>query len=391
MPRSVVPPTHPDTQADPSVNVTTRKLSDIQLNSSYLRLDTDVSSLKQSIISVGLIHPLAINPDNELLAGARRFQAISELGWEEVPVQVIERDVLVQELISIDENLVRTPLTSIELEQSLNRGREIYEQLHPTANKVDLSLDEQTAEEKAMQKQREEQDKDSFAAVTAEKTGLSKAVIKSAIKRDELASDVVKKARGDGELDATKTNEIIKLDMETQVEILPLLADKTAKEARRIVAAAKEGGYEAALAEAGTVVPMPREYRQMVSPVKRVNRTLTRILVEDLHYDGPEREAIHGELVKLRETLEQYFARSEEQGQAPEDDVAEGDRPATDDPATDDPAGDEPALDEPVGEADGQEPSAGAPPVVPFGAMGQGTDDAGEDDEEGGTTEAAAW
>lgn len=343
------------------MNITTRKLSDIQLKSPYLRLDTDVSALKQSILSVGLIHPLAINADNELLAGARRYQALSELGWEQVPVQVIEQDALVQELISIDENLVRAPLTSIELEQSLNRGREIYEQLHPSAHKVDLSQEEPTGEQKAFKKELEEQDKDSFAAVTAGKTGLSKAVIKSAIKRDELASAAVKKARGDGALDATKTNEIIKLDAQLQADVLPLITDKTAKEARRIVQAAREGGLEAARAEAQTVVPMPREYRQMISPVKKVSRTLARILVEDLQYDGPEQDMIRDELLKLWDNLVLYFERED----GPEQTADEA------------PAG-EPAADE----AGGEDAAASEPAAQALGAAGPDSDDTAEDDDE---------
>ena len=111
------------------MNVSTRRLSDVQLNSEYLRTDTDVDSLKKSIESVGLIHPLTVNAENELLAGARRFQAVRELGWDEVPVQVIDRDLLVQELISIDENLVRAPLTSLELERSLNRAPRAFRSL----------------------------------------------------------------------------------------------------------------------------------------------------------------------------------------------------------------------------------------------------------------------
>lgn len=292
------------------MNITTRKLADIQLTSSYLRLNTDVAALKESIRSVGLLHPLTVNASGGLLAGARRFQAVRELGWEEVPVQVVDQDALVQELISIDENLVRAPLTSIELEQSLNRGREIYEQLNPAANKVDLSIEPLTPEERAALKEREDRDRDSFTAVTSGKTGLSKAVIKSAIKRDELASAAVKQARSEGALDATKTNEIIKLENALQDDVLPLIADKTSKEARRIVAAAKEGGLEAARAEAETVVPMPREYRQVISPAKRMNRTITRILVENLSYDGPERDAIHGELLRLWENLERYLDRA---------------------------------------------------------------------------------
>jgi ParB family transcriptional regulator, chromosome partitioning protein len=289
------------------LNVSTRKVSELKLTNEYLRLDTDVSTLKKSVESVGLIHPVTVNQDDELLAGARRFQAVKELGWEEVPVHVVDRDALIQELISIDENLVRAPLKNLELEKFLNRGREIYEEINPSANRVNLSVDDLTAEERQQLKELEEQDEDSFAAVTAEKTGLSKSVIKGAIKRDALASEAVKIARGNGELNATKANEIIKLEKEAQETVLPLIADKTAKETRRIVAAAREGGLSAAIEESESVVPMPREYDQMLSPVRRVNKSIGRILAEELRYDGPERNRINNELMQLKNQLVLYF------------------------------------------------------------------------------------
>ncbi len=299
-------PTLNATEAPP-LNVSVRLIADLKLDNEYLRTDTDVSALKKSLESVGLIHPVTINQDDELLAGARRLQAARELGWLEIPVHVIEKDALVQELISIDENLVRSPLTPLELETSLNRGREIYEQLHPAANKVDISTEELSKEEKLEQKLKEEQDEDSFAAVTAEKTGLSKSVIKGAIKRDALASAAVKRARSDGELNATQTNEIIKLEADTQEQVLPLIADKTTKDTRRIVAAAKEGGIEAATLESQKVVPLPKEYSQMISPMKRVNRSISRILIEELRYEGPEQTKINNELITLKNNLLQYF------------------------------------------------------------------------------------
>ena len=295
------------TQLETPINISARKVSEIKLDSEYLRLGTNVSALKKSIESVGLIHPVTINHENQLLAGARRLQAAKELQWEEIPVQVVEHNALLQELISIDENLVRIPLNNLELEKYLNRGREIYEELNPSANKVDLSSKNLTSEEKLEQKEKEEQDEDSFAAITAEKTGLSKSVIKSAIKRDELASDAVKRARGEGELNATKTNEVIKLTKELQEKILPMIAGKTAKETRRIVAAAQAGGLEAAIEETDKVVPLPREYSQMISPMKRTNKAISRILVEELRYEGPEKTKINNELMALRNNLTQYF------------------------------------------------------------------------------------
>lgn len=289
------------------MKVTEAKLSEVKQISEYLRQGTDVEALKKSLESVGLINPVTVNDRLELLAGARRVQAARELGWETIAAQVVDRESMEQELISIDENLVRAPLTGLELERSLNRGREIYESLNPEVTKVELSTEEPKGEERKAQAELEEQDEDSFAAVTAEKTGLSKSVIKSAIKRDALASDAVKTARSQGDINATQTNELIKLEKETQADILPLVADKTVKEVKRIVAAAQEGGLEAAIEESERVVPLPREFRQIMGPVKRVNRNITRILVEELHYDGPEREKIHRELRQLKENLERFF------------------------------------------------------------------------------------
>ncbi|MEM9798833.1 MAG: ParB N-terminal domain-containing protein [Planctomycetota bacterium] len=322
------------------LDITTRRIDDLTLSNEYLRRDTDVEALKRSLESIGLIHPVSINSEGELLAGARRLQAARELGWEEIAVQVVDRTGLEQELISIDENLVRKPLKGLELERCLNRGREIYEELHPDAAKVELEPDapkkaaasaepepradddapaEDEDAEDALQSERqvdiprppappEPAAETSFAAITSAKTGLSPAVIQSAIRRDALASDAVKKARSHGDLNATQTNELIRLEKDVQAEVLPLIADRTVKDARRIVNAARTGGIDAAREEAERIVPLPREYRQILGPVKRVNRSIGRILAENLEYDGPEREAIDAELRALKDFLEQYFA-----------------------------------------------------------------------------------
>lgn len=295
------------------MEISTRTLTDIKRNNQYLRTQTDVDTLKKSIEKIGLINPITINQDNELLAGARRFQAVSDLGWTEIPVHVVERDALEQELISIDENLVRSPLNNLELEKCLNRGREIYETLNPTVTKVDLSNEELTAELKQKQREKEKLDTNSFAAITAEKTGLSKSVIKGAIKRDELASESVKQARSQGELNASQTNEIIRLDKDTQKEILPLIADKTVKEAKKIIKAAKVGGIDAAHEEAEQLIPLPKEYTLLKSPLKRINKNLSRILLEELKYDGPEQQQINKEMLELKANVDRYFQMIEGQ------------------------------------------------------------------------------
>lgn len=289
------------------METTTINIADIKLSSEYLRTETDTETLQRSIEKVGLINPLTINKENELLAGARRYQAVKELGWTEVPVHIVDRQSLEQELISIDENLVRKPLDKLEFEKCLNRGREIYEELNPTANKIDITIKELTKEEKKAEKELEEADMDSFAAVTAAKTGLSKSVIKGAIKRDALASDTVKQARSLGTLNASQTNEIIKLDKEIQDKVLPIIADKTVKEAKQIISAAKSSGFEAAIEEADNLIPLPKEYANVRNLVKRVNKNLSKILLEELSYEGPEKAKIDKDLVKLKENLDTYF------------------------------------------------------------------------------------
>ena len=289
------------------MEITTRKLADITTSSDYLRLNTDVSTLKKSIEKIGLINPITINNNNELLAGARRFQAVTDLGWKDVPVHIVERDLLEQELISIDENLVRTPLNKLELEKCLNRGREIYEKLNPTANKVDLSSETLTPENKQKEKEKEKLDTNSFAAITAEKTGLSKSAIKGAIKRDALASEAVKQARSTGEINASQTNEIIKLDKEIQEKVLPLIADKTLKEAKKIIIAAQKKGVDAAIEETENLIPLPKEYTQLRSPLRKLNQNLSLIIAEELHYDGAEQQQIKKEMLALKENVENYF------------------------------------------------------------------------------------
>ena len=210
-------------------------------------------------------------------------------------------------MISIDENLVRTSLTKLELETCLNRGREIYEKLHPSANKVDISTEALSQEEILAQKLKEEEDEDSFAAVTAGKTGLSKSVIKGAIKRDALAAPAVKQARSAGQLNATQTNELIRLDAIVQEGVLPLIADRSSKDTRRIVRAAEAGGLDAAIEESQKVVPLPKEYLQMLAPMKRVNKSIGRILAEELRYEGPEQDKINNDLIALKNNLTLYF------------------------------------------------------------------------------------
>jgi ParB family chromosome partitioning protein len=50
----------------------------------------DIDSLAASIKDIGLISPIAVTPDGELLAGGRRLAAYKKLGWDKIPVRVMD-------------------------------------------------------------------------------------------------------------------------------------------------------------------------------------------------------------------------------------------------------------------------------------------------------------
>ena len=49
----------------------------------------DIKALAASIKEVGLLHPVVITPDNELIAGERRVEAFKQLGRDKIPATVV--------------------------------------------------------------------------------------------------------------------------------------------------------------------------------------------------------------------------------------------------------------------------------------------------------------
>jgi ParB family chromosome partitioning protein len=84
----------------------------------------DLVPLIKSIQEVGLLHPLVVTPDMQLVAGARRLAAVKELGWKEVPVRVVEGldDAVAALRAERDENTCRkdfTPSEAVAIGQAL--------------------------------------------------------------------------------------------------------------------------------------------------------------------------------------------------------------------------------------------------------------------------------
>src|SRR4051812_6811505 len=110
-------PTHP-------VATTLLPISQIHPNPDQPRKNFDpqeLEALKSSIQERGLINPISVMQRGEadflIIAGERRFRAVSELGWQEIDARIWPQVTSTQEveLLSLVENLQRKDLNPIEV------------------------------------------------------------------------------------------------------------------------------------------------------------------------------------------------------------------------------------------------------------------------------------
>lgn len=272
----------------------TRKLNELKATNPYLRLGTDVTELEKSIQTLGLIAPLVISNDNVILAGARRYQALLNLGRTEAPVMVVDGNALEKELVSIDENLVRKDLSKIEIEAHLRRAKEIYQELNPHEEEeveVVAAPAETEGEGNAVEVTTVKKvvlPAEKFLNMVSEKTGLSPKQIHEAINRDEMASQVVKEARKNGELSLSQTNEIVKLKKEEQEAAIEHIKELPVREIKKFVKIAKVKGVEEAIV-ATPNDPFQREYNEIEQGLKKLLKKFKQLQLEGIElHDFPE-------------------------------------------------------------------------------------------------------
>lgn len=88
-------------------------VDEIKIGHRFRKKMGDLKSLAQSIDDIGLLHPVVVTPDNQLIAGYRRLRACKEyLHWQTIPVRVVDLDDLVRG--EHDENVYREPFVPSE-------------------------------------------------------------------------------------------------------------------------------------------------------------------------------------------------------------------------------------------------------------------------------------
>jgi len=99
-----------------------RKISLIKVGSRFRKDLGDIGALAKSISEIGLLHPVVVNENNDLVAGVRRLEACKKLGWTDIPVHVVNLEEIRKG--QIQENVVRKDFVPSEIAA-------IYEALAP--------------------------------------------------------------------------------------------------------------------------------------------------------------------------------------------------------------------------------------------------------------------
>ena len=108
------------------------KISNIKIGDRNRKFNREsCKELADSIQKIGLLQPIVIDNNYNLIAGLHRLEATRILSWEEIPCQIVYFDELNSEIAEIDENLIRADLLVLERADLLARRQEIYELLHP--------------------------------------------------------------------------------------------------------------------------------------------------------------------------------------------------------------------------------------------------------------------
>ncbi|MBI9104757.1 MAG: ParB N-terminal domain-containing protein [Spirochaetales bacterium] len=98
------------------------KIADVIVNKRIRRNLGDLTTLSQSLKQYGLIHPIMIDDQNNLIAGERRLESAKKLGWTTIEAKVISKPSETDALeLEIDENVYRKSFTSDELSDAFEK------------------------------------------------------------------------------------------------------------------------------------------------------------------------------------------------------------------------------------------------------------------------------
>lgn len=179
----------------------------------------DITDLAASIKDIGLLNPITVTKDFNLIAGHHRLKAFEMLGIELIPVTIIDCTALQAELAEIDENLIRNNGTELEQGISLARRKAIYMELHPETKNGGDRGNQHTGGKQS------QNDTVSFCQDTAAKTGKSKRTTERKVSIGEKLGSIATEIKAAGIDDSQKDlTELAKLKDKSPDQVKAVLS-----------------------------------------------------------------------------------------------------------------------------------------------------------------------
>ena len=98
------------------------QIKDIKIKRRVRKDLGNLEDLKDSLRTYGLMNPITLNSRYELIAGERRLQAATQLGWTSINANIIDNISEVDQLeMEIEENNQRKEFTDAELMEGYKR------------------------------------------------------------------------------------------------------------------------------------------------------------------------------------------------------------------------------------------------------------------------------
>lgn len=191
--------------------------------------------LCRSIAEIGLLNPVTITEARLLVAGRNRIAACRQLGWQEIPANMVTLDDVDRQIAEIDENLIRNELTVLERSEHLARRKDLYEVKHP-----ETKVGGDRRSEDARSKGNDFHLIQSFAADAAAKTSVTPRTIRQEVQSaQDIHADVKEQLRqtptADSKTELLKLARMPEPEQRAVAEKLSSGAAKNVKEAERAI------------------------------------------------------------------------------------------------------------------------------------------------------------
>ncbi len=145
-----------------------------------------IEELAESIKELGLLQPILISGDNELIAGHRRLLACKQLGLEKIECNKINPSSELQKLdMELAENVKRKDFNPMELARGLAKRKDLYEFEHPETKHNSSFKGNQSVEGRS----KTESDIDRFTVETAKTIGKSETFVKEHLQLNDIKEE----------------------------------------------------------------------------------------------------------------------------------------------------------------------------------------------------------